>query len=294
MVFTLPTGIPHGSESRISDPKLHPRVDEQYNNNDPRNRGGNNHHNLWVSIEQMVRRKYNTCFSKFWRYSRFRFNLYSTYSWRSLFTRDSNKGSQPSVIRNRNRKRNRHYFYYSLLISLLSVAPVRASEGETNNTSNPVAAATGNVTNQAVQFQNNGAPSRQHYGPNISCNGSTMTFSPFYMGNHTKPFDIDDDGMRPSSSTMAENWGFQVNFMVPLDKRGLERCRAMAARQEEKMRLDYELVRALKCAELQTQGFMIHPKSKLYPLCADIVPIASYLKSTQPPIPKEKPWYNPF
>jgi hypothetical protein len=121
-----------------------------------------------------------------------------------------------------------------------------------------------------------------------------MTFSPFYMGNHTKPWDIDEGKMTPSSYTMAENWGFQVNFMVPLDKRGLERCRAMAARQEEKMRLDYELVRALKCAELQTQGFMIHPKSKLYPLCADIVPIASYLKSTQPPIPKEKPWYNPF
>ena len=121
-----------------------------------------------------------------------------------------------------------------------------------------------------------------------------MTFSPFYMGNHTKPWDIDDGQMTPSSYTMAENWGFQVNFMVPLDKRGLERCRAMAARQEEKMRLDYELVRALKCAELQTKGFMIHPKSELYPLCADIVPIASYLKSTQPPIPKEKPWYNPF
>ena len=114
------------------------------------------------------------------------------------------------------------------------------------------------------------------------------------MGNHTKPWDIDEEGMRPSSYTMAENWGFQVNFMVPLDKRGLERCRSMAARQEEKMRLDYELVRALKCAELQTKGFMIHPKSEFSPLCADIVPIASYLKSTQPPIPKEKPWYNPF
>jgi len=114
------------------------------------------------------------------------------------------------------------------------------------------------------------------------------------MGNHTKPWDIDDGEMTPSSYTMAENWGFQVNFMVPLDKRGLERCRSIAARQEEKMRLDYELVRALKCAELQTKGFMIHPKSELYPLCADIVPIASYLKSTQPPIPKEKPWYKPF
>ena len=44
-------------------------------------------------------------------------------------------------------------------------------------------------------FQNNGAPSSQHYGGTISCNGSTMTFSPFYMGNHTKPWEINDDNI---------------------------------------------------------------------------------------------------
>ena len=294
MASTLPTGITHGSKSRISNPKLHPGFDEQYNNNDSRNRGGNNHHNLWVRIKQMVWGQHHPYFNLVRRYSRFRFSLYPDNTWKRLYTRNSNKSSQSSTVSNRNRPRNRHHFYYYILISLLSIAPVRANEGETNNTSNPVAAATGNVTNQAVQFQNNGAPSRQYYGPNISCNGSTMTFSPFYMGNHTKPWDIDEDGMRPSSYTMAENWGAQINFMIPLDREGLNRCRSMAARQEEKMRLDYELVRALKCAELQTKGFMIHPKSQLYSLCADIVPIASYLKSTQPPIPKEKPWYKPF
>ena len=291
MANTLSTVIPLGSKSRIGDPKLHPRVNEQYNNNNSRDRGGYNHYKVWVRAKSMVRRKYNTYFSKLWRNRRFRFSIHDSFSWRSLYVRSNNKGSNSSVRNTSNRKRNRHFFYYSLLISLLSIAPVRASEGETNNTSNPVAAATGNVTNQAVQFQNNGAPSRQHYGPNISCNGSTMTFSPFYMGNHTTPF---DDIMAQQSYTVAENWGFQVNFMVPLDKKGLERCRSIAARQEEKMRLDYELVRALKCADLQTKGFMIHPKSNIYSLCADIVPIASYLKSTQLPIAKEKPWYKPF
>jgi len=148
-----------------------------------------------------------------------------------------------------------------------------------------VAAATGNVTNQAVQFQNNGASSRQNYGPSISCNGSTMTFSPFYMGNHTKPWEVDDDmGMNPSSYTLSENWGFQVNFMVPLDKRGLEQCRRIAKRQEEKMQLDYELVRALKCAELQRQGFAIRPGTRVAFLCQDIVPIQSLL----PPKPEKK------
>jgi hypothetical protein len=161
-----------------------------------------------------------------------------------------------------------------------------------------VAAATGNVTNQAVQFQNNGAPSRQHYGPNISCNGSTMTFSPFYMGNHTSPY---DDTMTQQSYTVAENWGFQVNFMVPLDKGGLEQCRQMAARQEEKMQLNYELVRIDNCAKLQQKGFMLMPGSRVYHLCNDVIPIAAWekaqarvLKCKSPPKPWYKPWYKPI
>ena len=127
-----------------------------------------------------------------------------------------------------------------------------------------------------MQFQNNGAPSRQHYGPNISCNGATMTFSPFYMGNHTKPWDIDDGKMSPSSYTLGENWGGQINFMVPLDREGLNRCRDIAARQEEKMRLDYELVRMKNCAELQQKGFMLRPGSRVEDMCIDVIPIAKY------------------
>ena len=133
-----------------------------------------------------------------------------------------------------------------------------------------MAAATGNVTNQAVQFQNNGAPSRQQYGSSISCNGSTMTFSPFYMGNDTSPYD--DEGY-----VISENWGFQINFSVPLNRDLTKQCQEIAKRQEEKMRLDYELVRALKCAELQQKGFTIRPGTRVYGLCSDIVPIQSLL-----------------
>ena len=120
-----------------------------------------------------------------------------------------------------------------------------------------------------------------------------MTFSPFYMGNHTTPY---DDVMAQQSYTVAENWGFQVNFMVPLDREGLDRCRSIAARQEEKMRLDYELVRALKCAELQQKGFMLVPKSRVYSLCSDVIPIAAYLKQQKPPEEKKEGWSftNPF
>ena len=286
MAFTLSAGITHGSKSRISNPKLHPGFDEQYNDNDSRDRRRNNYDNLWVCIKQMDWGKYNPYISLIRRYSRLRFNIHFTHSWRSLRARSGIKSSKSGTISRSNRQRNRRYFYYGILISLLSIAPVRA-EDETTNVSNPVAAATGNVTNQAVQFQNNGAPSRQQYGPNISCNGSTMTFSPFYMGNHTTPF---DETMTQQTYTVAENWGFQVNFMIPLDKESLKRCRSIAARQEEKMRLDYELVRSLKCAELQQKGFTYRPGSRVEHMCSDIVPISALI----PPKPPEKKKLWPF
>jgi len=84
--------------------------------------------------------------------------------------------------------------------------------------------------------------------------------------------------------------------MVPLDKRGLEQCRRIAKRQEDKMQLDYELVRSLKCAELQQKGFMLRPGSRVAHMCNDVIPIASYLKQIEPKTqPEKKPWtLNPF
>ena len=179
---------------------------------------------------------------------------------------------------NNNRQNYRNRFYYKLLLYLCTIGtPVFA---EDTNVSNPVAAATGNVTNQAVQFQNNGASSRQIYGPNIQCNGSTMTFSPFYMGNHSKPL---DEFMQPTSYTLAENWGFQINFMVPLDKSGYKQCKEMAKRYEEKMKLEYEITRAHKCADLMKKGFMYRPNTPNAKMCQDIIPIVS----TKPPQKKK-------
>ena len=156
--------------------------------------------------------------------------------------------------------------HYKLLVCLLTVGSPVFAEGDTNNSSNPVAAATGNVTNQAVQFQNNGAPSRQSFGSNVSCNGSTMTFSPFYMGNDTEP--QTEDGY-----VISENWGFQLNFSVPLNRDLTKQCERMAESKIQKDRLDYELVRALKCAELQRKGFTLRPGSRVEHLCSDVIPI---------------------
>ena len=183
--------------------------------------------------------------------------------------RNNNKSSRLSrAARLYSQLHNKLYYYIALCI--LSVSPVLA-EGDTNNSSNPVAAATGNVTNQAVQFQNNGAPSRQSFGNNISCNGSTMTLSPFYMGNDTEP--QTEDGY-----VITENWGFQINFSVPLNKNLTKQCERMAESQIQKNKLDFELVRALKCAELQQKGFTLLPGSRVYHICSDVVPITSLIK----------------
>ena len=131
-----------------------------------------------------------------------------------------------------------------------------------------MAAATGNVTNQAVQFQNNGAPSRQYFASNVSCNGPTMQLSPFYMGNDTIP-------REPSGYVTSNNWGMQVNFSVPLDFSMIALCKSIAKKHEQKLRLDYELVRALKCTEIMQAGFQFRPGSRVEVLCHDVVPIVA-------------------
>jgi len=264
---TLSTVVPRSRKSEHCHAPVYNRVDAVNNDNKPSNNGND-------------RARHQRC-------SRFNIQWYKHYSWwnwwdrfRKCNLRTNNQrsglGSTDHNQRSRhnrnnlNRKRNRNRQYHYVLLYLLSITAPAFAEGETHNNSNPVAAATGNVTNQAVQFQNNGAQSRQYFGPNISCNGSTMTFQPFYMGNHTKPF---DEAMQPSSYTIAENWGFQINFMVPLDKSGYKQCKDIAKRYEEKMRLEYELTRAHKCADLQKKGFQIRPNTDMYVLCQDIVPI---------------------
>jgi len=108
-----------------------------------------------------------------------------------------------------------------------------------------------------------------------------MTFTPFYMGNHVKPWDYEDGNMSPSGYTMNENWGMQLNFMVPLDGSITEQCKRIGKRQEQKMRLDYELVRIKECANLQVLGFTLRPGSHLEHICSDVVPIVA--------LPKKEP-----
>ena len=199
-------------------------------------------------------------------------NLFSNQRWGAVSTRDCNSCSRSDRRQpgNRNHSTGLHYYF---LVGLLAVTPAFADEDpKVQNTSNPVAAATGNVTNQAVQFQNNGAPSRQYFGPNNSCNASTMQLSPFYMGNDTIPYE-------QSGYVRSNNFGLQLNFSVPLDGGMVETCKSIARKHEQKMRLDYELVRALKCSELMKSGFTFRPGSRVEVLCHDVVPIVSINQS---------------
>jgi len=98
-----------------------------------------------------------------------------------------------------------------------------------------------------------------------------MTFSPFWLASENKPYD-------PESYSRGWNYGAQLNFMVPMDYDTVRQCKDIAKRVEEKMRVDYELVRALKCAELMQKGFTLRPGSRVEHMCNDVVPIVSVIK----------------
>ncbi len=93
-----------------------------------------------------------------------------------------------------------------------------------------------------------------------------MTFSPFYMGNDTQP--QTEDGY-----VISENWGFQINFSVPLNRELTEQCQRIGALHEQDMKLAQEITRALKCAELMRKGFTFRKDTRVAHICSDVVPI---------------------
>ena len=164
---------------------------------------------------------------------------------------------------------NRHGYGYKYLVGLLSVILVSPAYAEnTSVAANPQAAITGSVANQAVQI-NQGSLSTQSYGGGVHCNTSVISFTPYLL--NTENFG--------DTSTRSMNTGGQISLSIPLDGGAVERCKALAKLAIEKNRLDYELVRIKECINIYEKGFMIHPSSSFYPLCADVIPIAALPKS---------------
>lgn len=143
-----------------------------------------------------------------------------------------------------------------------------AHAADVNNVAGPSAGATANNTNQQVQINNNGAPSRQHFGRGVSCNGATLNVTPFYMGNDTISGEY----------TRSNNWGLQIGIAAPLDGSITELCKDAARKRNYKERLDAVLVRALKCAELADMGYMFRPGTDSYAICSDVISIAAFQK----------------
>jgi hypothetical protein len=139
------------------------------------------------------------------------------------------------------------------------------------NIAGPSASATGSVVNQAVQVLQ-GPYAVNTYGSGVSCQGPTMSVSPFILGNMNGSRDPE------AYQTHSANGGISMGFNFPLDG-GLtelckERVRTEIARQQsevEKSRLDFELVRAKLCLEMIRNGGFFHPESPYGKICADIV-----------------------
>lgn len=161
----------------------------------------------------------------------------------------------------------------ALLLSLCLTSPVYAESPQNTNIAGPTASATGNVTNQAVQVLQGPYPITT-FGMGVSCPGPALTVAPFVTGNlnnNTDPF---------SYQSNSASGGFTVGFSTPLNGTITETCleaaRTTIARNQaeaDKARLDFELVRALRCGEMKRNGIHFHPDSPYHSICADIIVI---------------------
>jgi len=139
------------------------------------------------------------------------------------------------------------------------------------NIAGPSASATGNVTNQAVQVLQ-GPYALNTYGAGVSCQGATFSVSPFALGSANSSED-------PETFTSSNgNYGISAGINIPLDSDLMRLCKARASveieRQKaeaDKARLDFELVRLLKCGEAIKAGVTFHPDSPYHKICADVI-----------------------
>jgi hypothetical protein len=139
------------------------------------------------------------------------------------------------------------------------------------NIAGPSASATGSVVNQAVQVLQ-GPYAMNTYGGGVSCQGPTFSLSPFALnsGNGSKDPETFD--------SRSYNWGISAGFNIPLDGMLMELCKGRVRveidrqrAEADKARLDFELVRLLKCGEAIKNGITFHQESPYYKICADVV-----------------------
>ena len=177
---------------------------------------------------------------------------------------------------------------YAVVVTLTTTPTLAQEQPAVSNIAGPSATATGNVTNQAVQVLQ-GPFAVNTYGGGVQCQGPTMNITPFIMGARNYSWDPE------TYETGSGNMGLSLGFNFPLDGSLQERCKAAVDAQianaqlaADKTRLDFELVRLLRCGEAMKAGVRFHPDSPYAAICADVVVI----QPPPPPPPEPKPGLN--
>ena len=201
--------------------------------------------------------------------------------------------------------RNRHGLHLGLWA--LALLPMPAW-GQVNATAAPSSVSNGSVTNQAIQVTGGPWPS-YHLGPNqISCQGPTLSVSPFVTKSHSytlprreyqrspyyDPLDANEDNVPDNPGDIlfwqetptgqkdshAINYGVSATFSIPLDGKLAARCKALGETQQKLMeqklahaKLDYEIGRLKHCGEQAKLGVIFRPGSQAAQICADVMVI---------------------
>lgn len=235
------------------DAQFYHRHSQQHHNQLTDRCGDNPRRNLWWDAVQRYREQRNPS-----RKPSGNYDLHGDRCNQGFFVQLRDFGSRHH--RNaRHHAHHHHHLYHAIIVGLLAIAP-SVAKGETTVVASPQSSSTGSVTNQAVQI-NQGSYNNQSFGSGLTCSGSTLVFTPFVIGASTY-----------YEAQGNANYGFQMSLSMPLDREAVSLCKAHARQKLSKERLDYELVRVLKCSEFLKSGFVIHQESSVYVLCADVWP----------------------
>ena len=174
------------------------------------------------------------------------------------------------------------------ILLLATFGSTAHAQGDTPVTAiaNPQASSSGSVVNNATQVLN-GPYHTNSYGGGIMCQGPTLNISPFLTTSLSGqwPYEsyaqLDGEGDRDRTgqkNSWAFNPGISATISIPLDGNAQALCSQAAqtwiSRQQvetSKARLDFELVRLLRCGEAVRQGVYFHPDSPYASVCSDVV-----------------------
>ena len=127
------------------------------------------------------------------------------------------------------------------------------------------------MVNQGVQVLN-GPYMSQSYGAGVVCQAASLSVTPFLNSFVNVPGDPEAFG------AFSYSPGLAASINIPLNGESLAACldRAKAETERQKAetakaRLDFELVRLLRCGEAKRSGINFHPDSPYAKVCSDVI-----------------------